>query len=77
MPGNGFRHEHWSMSSWGQTLISSNVSVLDVSRHFETEDGEVIFVDNNGLQLYQDATHLSDNGAKRLKGALIEAFDRQ
>ena len=57
------------------SLQSSTVSVIDVSKHFEAENGEVLFVDEQGRQLYHDATHLSDYGTERIRDILMRELN--
>lgn len=54
---------------------SPRVSIIDVSKHFEAEDGAIRFVDEKGRGLYHDATHLSGYGADRIRGALSEMIN--
>jgi peptidoglycan/LPS O-acetylase OafA/YrhL len=56
---------------------SKNVSVIDVSRHFETNEGEIILTDERGRLLYQDATHLSGRGAERIRDVLKQAISNR
>jgi len=53
---------------------SPSVSVVDISRHFETENGEVLFVDGQGRQMYQDSGHLSVYGTERIRDVLKHAI---
>ncbi len=53
---------------------SPKVSVLDVSRHFETEEGEIIFIDEKDKILYQDSTHLSAYGAARIRDVIMQVL---
>jgi hypothetical protein len=48
--------------------------VVDISKFFETTDGEIIFLDENGRQLYHDAGHLSAYGAERIKTVIKQAL---
>ena len=54
-------------------LQSTKITVLDVSLRFETSDGGVRFVDEQGRQLYQDAGHISGYGADRIRDLLEKA----
>ena len=53
---------------------SPSISVIDISRHFESEDGEVLFVDGQGRQMYQDTEHLSVYGTERVRDVLVRAI---
>jgi hypothetical protein len=55
-------------------LKSPSVSVINVARYFETNDGNIRFTDERGQHLYQDATHLSGHGAEKIRNALKEAI---
>ncbi len=56
---------------------SGNCSVVDIASHFERANGEVLFMDEQGKQLYHDRTHLSGFGAdairEDLKRAVLES----
>ena len=53
-------------------FVSPEISVLDISRHFETEKGEIIFIDEQGKLLYQDPGHLSGYGAARIRNVIMQ-----
>ncbi len=50
--------------------ISTNISVIDVSKYFQTTNGEVLFEDEEGKLLYQDVGHLSGYGTEKLHNIL-------
>lgn len=56
-------------------LKSEKVSIIDVSSHFEKNNGDIIFFNEQGRQLYQDATHLSGFGADRVHFDLVQALN--
>ncbi len=56
------------------SFASPNVLVLDISRHFETEEGDIISVDGQGKLLYHDADHLSGFGAARIENVILQAL---
>ena len=53
---------------------SSKVLVLDISRHFETEEGEILSVGEQGGLLYHDPDHLSGYGAARIQNVIVQAL---
>ena len=53
---------------------SSKVSVLDISRHFETQEGEIISIDEHKKLLYQDSSHLSAYGASRIRDVIMQVL---
>jgi peptidoglycan/LPS O-acetylase OafA/YrhL len=53
-----------------------NSCVIDIASHFETSNGEVLFLDGKGRQLYQDPTHLSGVGAELVRPVLSEALSQ-
>ena len=55
-------------------LQSPSISVIDIAGHFETSDGNILVTDEQGRQLYQDATHLSGYGAERIRDILKQAL---
>ena len=50
-----------------------NVSVVDVASHFQSTNGEILFFDGQGRQMYHDATHLSAYGADLVRPELKQA----
>ena len=52
----------------------TKVSVLDISRHFETAEGEIISVDEEDRLLYQDSGHLSGYGAARIRDVIMQVL---
>lgn len=53
---------------------SAKISVLDAAQYFESTDGEVVAIDEQGRLLFHDATHLSGYGALRVRPLLSEAL---
>ena len=52
---------------------SGNCSVLDIASHFEKANAEVLFLDDQGRQLYHDRGHLSGFGADLIRADLRRA----
>ncbi len=59
-------------NAWFLTLTKGNTSVVDIASHFQNGQGEALFLDQQGRQLYEDGTHLSGYGAERVR-SLISA----
>jgi peptidoglycan/LPS O-acetylase OafA/YrhL len=55
-------------------LNKGNVFVLDVASHFEAREGGILFLDEQGRQMYNDWGHLSSHGAERMRAALTQAI---
>ncbi|CAN5239648.1 acyltransferase family protein [soil metagenome] len=53
---------------------SGNCTVIDIASHFQKDDGEVLFLDERGRQLYHDAAHLSGYGADLIRADLMRAI---
>ena len=47
-------------------LQSKDVTIVDIARRFESNDGNIIVFDGRQHMLYQDSTHLSGYGAERV-----------
>jgi peptidoglycan/LPS O-acetylase OafA/YrhL len=47
---------------------SQKISVVDVAKYFENDNGEVLFIDGESNQNYHDYTHLSGYGAAKIYG---------
>jgi hypothetical protein len=57
-----------------KSFNSGNCSVVDIASHFQTTNGEVLFLDQQGRQLYQDSGHLSGYGADFIRSDLRQAI---
>jgi peptidoglycan/LPS O-acetylase OafA/YrhL len=66
--------ERQKVNNFLACLQSSNVSVIDTARYFKSKEGDIIYVDENGRQLFYDCTHLSDYGAEKLRGVLEQTL---
>jgi len=53
---------------------TGNCSVVDIASHFQTTNGEVLFLDGQGRQLYHDRGHLSGFGADVIRSDLRQAI---
>ena len=53
-------------------LNGENCSVFDISSHFQTTQGEITFLDDQGRLLYHDYGHLSGFGAEILRDDLTK-----
>jgi hypothetical protein len=53
---------------------SGNSTVVDIASHFVTTNGEILFLDSQGRQLFQDAGHLSGYGAEFVRSGLKQAI---
>jgi ribosomal protein L21E len=51
-----------------------NVIVIDIEPLFAEGDGSIRFIDDSGVLLYQDRSHLSDVGADLVKADVIRAI---
>ncbi|MDD2539603.1 MAG: acyltransferase family protein [Desulfuromonadaceae bacterium] len=58
------------------SLQSAKTSVIDISRYFQSESGEVFYLDEQGRQLFQDSTHLSGYGAEKIRETLEKALNQ-
>jgi len=52
---------------------SGNCSVIDIASHFQGTNGEVLFLDDQGRQLYHDFGHLSGVGVNQIREVLRQA----
>jgi peptidoglycan/LPS O-acetylase OafA/YrhL len=71
------RIERLRTDAYLRSFQSPGVSVIDIARHFELGDGEVMFMDNRRRLLYHDADHLSDDGTDHVRDVLIRALTGQ
>jgi len=55
-------------------LKSNHVRIVDIAPSFEGSNGEALYLDKEGNQLYYDPTHLSDFGTKRIRRQLTAAL---
>ena len=53
---------------------AANCKIIDVASYFQTAQGDIPFVDEEGNQLYQDASHPSAYGANRIRTVLKDAI---
>ncbi|MDB6129304.1 MAG: acyltransferase 3 [Verrucomicrobiales bacterium] len=51
-------------------------SVVDIARYFQATNGEALFLDGQGRQLYHDAGHLSGFGADLIRSDLKRAISQ-
>ncbi len=58
------------------TLNSEKCTVIDVASHFEKENGELAFLDEEGRQLYHDSDHLSAFGVEAVRSDMVKAMIR-
>jgi peptidoglycan/LPS O-acetylase OafA/YrhL len=72
MENPGIRGQRQEMNELLITITKGNTRVVDVASHFQSGQGEALFLDQQGRQLYQDAGHLSGYGAERVR-SLISA----
>ena len=56
-----------------QRFNGGKITVVDVASHFQSTNGEILFFDGQGRQMYQDATHLSAYGAAFVRPELKQA----
>jgi hypothetical protein len=68
----GINEQRQAMNAWLLTFTNGNTKVVDIASHFQSGQGEALFLDEQGRQLYQDASHLSGYGAERIR-SLISA----
>jgi peptidoglycan/LPS O-acetylase OafA/YrhL len=52
---------------------SGNCSVVDIASHFETAQGDILFLDAQGRQLFHDPYHLSQFGVDLIRSNLTQA----
>lgn len=65
------RDERRDMAAFLNTLADEKVAVVDVEQYFVSQKtGEVLFLDNQGRELFQDSGHLSGVGATRVREGL-------
>ena len=68
-------HRHRMESNDYLTRFNTgNCSVVDIASHFQTTNGEVLFLDGQGRQLYHDSGHLSGYGADVIRSDLRQAI---
>jgi peptidoglycan/LPS O-acetylase OafA/YrhL len=63
----GINEQRQAMNAWLLTFTNGNTKVVDAASHFQSGQGEALFMDEQGRQLYQDAGHLSGHGAERIR----------
>ncbi|ALC17034.1 acyltransferase 3 [Desulfuromonas soudanensis] len=68
------RAERLKVNEFLINMQTSGVSVVDISRHFEGKNGEVLFLDEHGRILYHDPGHLSGYGAEKVHDVLKQAL---
>jgi peptidoglycan/LPS O-acetylase OafA/YrhL len=72
----GIRRRRMESNDYLKSFNSKNCSVVDIASHFQTTNGEVLFQDSLGRQLYHDRGHLSGFGADLIRSDLTEAVSR-
>lgn len=68
------RSERLLVNDYLRGRRSENITVLDVAARFQGADGEVLFLDERGRQLYHDSTHLSGYGADLIRPVIQSAL---
>jgi hypothetical protein len=68
------RRQRMEVNDYLKSFNSGNCSVVDIAAHFQTTNGEVLFLDEQGRQLYQDSGHLSGYGADFISSDLRKAI---
>jgi hypothetical protein len=61
------------LNEYLKSFNCGNCLVVDIASHFQTNNGEVLFSDGLGRQLYQDSSHLSEFGADLVRSCLRQA----
>ena len=72
----GTRRRRLESNDYLNSFNSKNCSVVDIASHFQTTNGEVMFLDSLGRQLYHDRGHLSGFGADLIRSDLTDAVSR-
>jgi peptidoglycan/LPS O-acetylase OafA/YrhL len=49
-----------------QYELNNRIKVIKIDKYFRNNDHSIIFIDENGRQLYHDDTHLSGTGARKI-----------
>lgn len=70
------KSERLKANSYLMEFESKDVKVIDISHYFEGTNGEVLFLDEFGRQLYHDASHLSGYGVEKVYNALKYQIDK-
>jgi peptidoglycan/LPS O-acetylase OafA/YrhL len=68
------RRRRMASNDYLKRFNSGNCSVVDIASHFQTANGEVLFLDEKGRQLYHDQEHLSGYGADLIRSDLRQAI---
>jgi hypothetical protein len=68
------RQRRLAVNEYLENFNSDNCSVIDIASHFQTTNGEVLFLDEKGRQLYHDKGHLSGFGADVIRADLTQAI---
>jgi ribosomal protein L21E len=68
------RAERNGLNALVKSFAGGNVTVIDVEPLFTAGDGSIRFTGEDGIQLYQDADHISGAGAELVKAELIQAI---
>jgi hypothetical protein len=76
MENGEFRTRRLEINRYVKSLARGNVLVLDIGSHFESQNGEVLFSNKQGQQIYQDRGHLSDYGAQMIRPDLTAAITK-
>lgn len=64
------RQNRLATNAFLESKINKKISVINISEKFERANGEIIFTDEKGRQMYQDATHISGFGADSVQEIL-------
>jgi hypothetical protein len=68
------RWRRFQVNAIVRSVSQDRVSIVDIEPLFSTSNGEVVFLDMYGRELYQDRDHLSDIGAQLVKKELLRAI---
>ena len=72
MENPGIRGQRQETNNLLITIAKGNTRVVDVASRFQSGQGEILFLDLHGRQLYHDSNHLSGFGAARIKSLISE-----
>ena len=65
-----------SINAYLLSFVSESIDVIDVSSIFLDADDQVLFTDEHGRWLYQDANHLSGFGAEEVRSQLEAVLEQ-
>lgn len=70
------RTERQKVNDFLLSFQSDQISVVDISKYFDSEDGAILFLDEQGKLLYHDSTHLSGVGAEKIREVLKDSISQ-